>query len=37
MRKRMMSGNDLKIAESERWFSEGADKVESVEIGETHL
>ncbi|KAL7273370.1 hypothetical protein RUND412_003771 [Rhizina undulata] len=35
MRKRQMSGNDLKITESERWFKDGVD-VNSVEIGEQH-
>jgi nuclear transport factor 2 (NTF2) superfamily protein len=35
MEKRMMSGNDVKIAENERWFKDGVD-VESVDIGERH-
>ncbi|MCJ1319580.1 hypothetical protein MMC15_004916 [Xylographa vitiligo] len=35
MRKRMMSGNDVEIAEGERWFREGMD-VDSVKIGEEH-
>ncbi|KAK3644430.1 hypothetical protein LTR56_009682 [Elasticomyces elasticus] len=35
MRKRQMSGNDVEIAEDERWFKEGVD-VNSVEIGEQH-
>ncbi|KAK0276093.1 hypothetical protein LTR91_000657 [Friedmanniomyces endolithicus] len=35
MRKRQMSGNDVEIAEGERWFKEGVD-VDSVEIGEEH-
>lgn len=35
MRKRMMSGNDVKISEEERWFKEGVD-VDSVEISERH-
>ncbi|KAK4466639.1 hypothetical protein QBC42DRAFT_258576 [Cladorrhinum samala] len=33
MRKRQMSGNDVKIADDERWFKEGVD-VNAVEIGE---
>lgn len=33
MRKRQMSGNDVKIAEEARWFRDGVD-VDSVEIGE---
>ncbi|KAK1060496.1 hypothetical protein LTR12_000439 [Friedmanniomyces endolithicus] len=35
MRKRQMSGNDVEIAEGERWFKEGVD-VDSVDIGEEH-
>ena len=35
MRKRMMSGNDVKISEEERWFKEGVD-VNTVEISEKH-
>ncbi|KAK0282253.1 hypothetical protein LTR91_011874 [Friedmanniomyces endolithicus] len=35
MRKRQMSGNDVEIAEGQRWFKEGVD-VDSVEIGEEH-
>lgn len=35
MQKRMMSGNDVEIAEGERWFQEGVD-VEQVDIGEQH-
>ncbi|KAG7291819.1 hypothetical protein NEMBOFW57_001840 [Staphylotrichum longicolle] len=35
MRKRQMSGNDVKIEEGERWFRDGVD-VESVEISEKH-
>lgn len=35
MRKRMMSGNDVELAEGERWFREGVD-VNEVEIGEEH-
>ncbi|KAA6413896.1 MAG: hypothetical protein FRX48_02258 [Lasallia pustulata] len=34
MRKRMMSGNDVEIAEGERWFAEGVVDVDAVEIGE---
>jgi hypothetical protein len=33
MRKRQMSGNDVRIAEGERWFVDGVDANE-VEIGE---
>jgi nuclear transport factor 2 (NTF2) superfamily protein len=35
MRKRQMSGNDVKIEEAERWFKGGVD-VDSVEISERH-
>jgi len=35
MRKRQMSGNDVKIATAERWFKEGVD-VNEVAIGEEH-
>ncbi|KAL2147058.1 hypothetical protein VTI28DRAFT_940 [Corynascus sepedonium] len=35
MRKRQMSGNDLKIEEGERWFKDGVD-VDFVEISEQH-
>ncbi|TAQ85541.1 hypothetical protein B7494_g6130 [Chlorociboria aeruginascens] len=35
MRKRQMSGNDVKLAESERWFKDGVD-VNEVKIGEEH-
>lgn len=35
MRKRQMSGNDVKIAEEERWYKNGVD-VNSVEISERH-
>jgi hypothetical protein len=35
MRKRQMSGNDVEIAEGERWFVDGVD-VNAVEIGEAH-
>lgn len=35
MRKRQMSGNDVEIAEEERWFVDGVD-VNTVEIDEAH-
>lgn len=35
MRKRQMSGNDVKISDEERWFKDGVD-VNSVEISEKH-
>ena len=35
MRKRMMSGNDVKIKDEERWFANGVD-VNSVDISEKH-
>ena len=35
MRKRQMSGNDVKIADEERWFKDGVD-VNAVEIEEKH-
>jgi len=35
MRKRMMSGNDVKIADAERWFAGDVD-VNAVPISETH-
>ncbi|EEY15955.1 conserved hypothetical protein [Verticillium alfalfae VaMs.102] len=35
MRKRQMSGNDVRINEDARWFKEGVD-VNSVSIGEEH-
>ncbi|KAK4192499.1 hypothetical protein QBC35DRAFT_225528 [Podospora australis] len=35
MRKRQMSGNDVRIAEDERWFKDGVD-VNSVDISEAH-
>lgn len=35
MRKRQMSGNDVKIADDERWFVEGIN-VDEVEISEKH-
>jgi len=35
MRKRMMSGNDVKISDEERWFGDGVG-VDSVDIGEKH-
>ncbi|KAL0931284.1 uncharacterized protein CTRU02_214019 [Colletotrichum truncatum] len=35
MRKRHMSGNDVKISEEERWFKDGVD-VNTVDISEKH-
>jgi uncharacterized protein len=35
MRKRMMSGNDVRIEEGERWFKDGVD-VNTVEISVKH-
>ncbi|KAG4421621.1 hypothetical protein IFR04_005240 [Cadophora malorum] len=35
MRKRQMSGNDVKIADEQRWFKDGVD-VNEVIIGEEH-
>ncbi|ATY59800.1 hypothetical protein CCM_03550 [Cordyceps militaris CM01] len=35
MRKRQMSGNDVRIDEAERWFKDGVD-VNAVDIGEKH-
>lgn len=35
MRKRQMSGNDVKIGDTERWFKEGID-VNEVAISEEH-
>ncbi|KAM0482492.1 hypothetical protein ACHAPX_003010 [Trichoderma viride] len=35
MRKRQMSGNDVKISEEERWFKDGVD-VNTVDISEKH-
>ncbi|KAI1738109.1 hypothetical protein F4680DRAFT_190486 [Xylaria scruposa] len=35
MRKRQMSGNDVKIEDAERWFKEGVD-VNAVDISEKH-
>ncbi|OAQ69937.1 hypothetical protein VFPPC_13282 [Pochonia chlamydosporia 170] len=35
MRKRQMSGNDVRIGEEERWFKEGVD-VNDVDISEKH-
>jgi uncharacterized protein len=37
MRKRMMSGNDVAIADEDRWFKDGVAKVEDVQITERHL
>lgn len=34
MQKRMMSGNDVTLGEGERWFGEGVEDVDAVEIGE---
>lgn len=34
MRKRMMSGNDVEISERRRWFGDGVQDVDAVEIGE---
>jgi len=38
MKKRQMSGNDVRISESERWFVDGAtdDDVDKVNITEEH-
>ncbi|KAM0380561.1 hypothetical protein ACHAPK_001166 [Fusarium culmorum] len=35
MKKRQMSGNNVKISEEERWFKDGVD-VNTVEIGPEH-
>ena len=35
MRKRQMSGNDVKISQEERWFKEGVE-VDEVAIEEKH-
>ena len=35
MRKRQMSGNDVKITNEERWFTDGVD-VNTVDISEKH-
>ncbi|KAM7205361.1 hypothetical protein V8F33_001192 [Rhypophila sp. PSN 637] len=35
MRKRQMSGNDVRISEEDRWFKDGVD-VNAVDIGEKH-
>jgi hypothetical protein len=35
MRKRQMSGNDVKLTDDERWFKEGVD-VNTVPIDEKH-
>lgn len=35
MRKRQMSGNDVKLADGERWFKDGVD-VNEVAIDEKH-
>lgn len=36
MEKRMMSGNDIEIGREERWFHEGVEDVDTVEIGPEH-
>lgn len=36
MKKRQMSGNDVCIAESERWFKDDVRDVDEVDIGEKH-
>lgn len=36
MRKRQMSGNDIEIAEADRWFGEDVVDVNLVEITEVH-
>lgn len=36
MRKRQMSGNDVAISESDRWYKDGVD-VNTIEIGPEHL
>lgn len=35
MRKRQMSGNDVKIEEGARWFTDGVE-IDEVKIGEEH-
>lgn len=35
MRKRQMSGNDIAIADEDRWFREGVD-VNKADISEAH-
>jgi hypothetical protein len=35
MKKRQMSGNDVKISDAERWFKDGVE-VDDVIIGEEH-
>ncbi|KAH9950733.1 DUF1348-domain-containing protein [Amylocystis lapponica] len=37
MRKRQMSGNDVAIADDERWFKEDVADEDTVEISEKHL
>lgn len=36
MEKRQMSGNDVVLGKEERWFGEGVEDVDSVEIGPEH-
>ncbi|PQE07143.1 DUF1348 domain protein [Rutstroemia sp. NJR-2017a BVV2] len=36
MRKRQMSGNEIRLGVGERWFGEGVEDVNAVEIGEEH-
>ena len=36
MRKRQMSGNDVRIEDTERWFGDGVEDVNAVEIDEKH-
>ncbi|EIW55754.1 DUF1348-domain-containing protein [Trametes versicolor FP-101664 SS1] len=36
MRKRQMSGNDVAISESDRWYKDGVD-VNTIEVGPEHL
>lgn len=35
MKKRQMSGNDVKISDHERWYKDGVD-VNTVDISEKH-
>ena len=37
MEKRMMSGNDLEIEETERWFKEDVEDVDTVELPGGHI
>lgn len=36
MKKRMMSGNDVRIEERERWFGDDVQDVDTVDITERH-